>query len=84
MRQWLSFATREEALLLAKRAKTSLGVLRQIAGGYRTGGAASTTPEAARRIEIASKSVTPDMVIPREALCQACAKCEYLKENKND
>lgn len=79
MKDWLAKATKEEAEKLAKLANTSLGVLRQIAGGYRTSGVASTTPETARAIEQAAKKLPVDVVLERGDLCVACGKCEYYK-----
>lgn len=78
LQQWMRGATAQEAQRLARLAKTTLGTLRQIAGGYRTDGKASTTPDLARRIEIASAEVGPRTVL-REELCSACAKCDLAK-----
>lgn len=82
LRQWLDQATKEQAEKLAKLAKTSLGTLRQIAGGYRTAGEARTTPEMARNIELATLKMPGSLLLPREKLCPACAQCEYLKQSK--
>jgi len=82
MKEWLLKARKEEALKLAKLAGTSLGVLRQIGGGYRTEGRASTTPETARALELAAKKLPHLPELPRGELCQACGKCEYYKGAK--
>lgn len=81
MREWLEQATREELDKLARYAKTTVGTIRQIAGGYRTEGEARTIPELARSIELASVKLARDglPVILRDDLCPACAKCEYCK-----
>lgn len=79
LRTWLDQATKPQAERLAKLSKTSLGTLRQIAGGYRTDGEARTTPEMARNIELASARISALPLIPREALCPACAQCEFSK-----
>lgn len=79
MREWLAEATKEQAVQLAQLAKTSLGVLRQIAGGYRTEGEARTTPETARAIEKASKAFPELPVVLRGDLCPACKACEFYK-----
>jgi hypothetical protein len=81
MREWLECATRDELDKLARYAKTTVGTIRQISGGYRTDGAASTTPEVARSIELASTKLLREglPLIPRESLCPACAQCEYAK-----
>lgn len=84
MRQWLDQSTREQAEKLAKMAKTSLGTLRQIAGGYRTCGEARTTPEMARNLEMASRKLKESPLIRREDLCPACAQCEYLNQTKGE
>jgi hypothetical protein len=71
---WMRKHTLNDKIVLAKNAGTTVGTLRQIAGGYRTDGKVSTTPELARRIEIASKGE-----LRRENLCVACGKCELAK-----
>lgn len=81
LRVWLDQATKEQATKLAKLSKTTLATLRQIAGGYRTMGAARTTPEMARNVELASAKLDPANIIKRGDLCPACAKCEFYKES---
>ena len=73
-KQWMSAATADEKKALAQRALTSVDVLYQIVGAYRTGGRISTTPELAKRIELAS-----DGEVSRTTLCQACGACEYAR-----
>lgn len=80
MKLWLSKATKDEAIKLAAMAGTSLGVLRQIAGGYRTGGVASTTPATAKAIEKAAAQFGHLPELKRGDLCIACGKCEYYRE----
>jgi hypothetical protein len=81
MRTWLANAKKAEVEKLVKAAKTSLGNLRQIAGGYRTEGVARTTPEVARLIDIATHKLAREGLPPilREELCPACSQCEYQK-----
>lgn len=79
MQKWIGKHGTRAAFDLAERAGTSLAVLRQIAGAYRTGGVPSTTPEVARAIEKATEKVTPGDVVQREHLCRACGACELAK-----
>jgi hypothetical protein len=83
-KKWMSAATLAERVRLARLAKTTVGSLSQVAGGYRTLGRPSTGPELARRIEIASVRLARDGLpsLKREDLCQACGKCEYAKKAK--
>ena len=82
MREWIASATRTELDRLAKLAKTTVGTVRQIAGGYRTEGEARATPEVARNIELAAIKVYREGLpsLKREDLCPACAQCEFLKD----
>lgn len=82
LRRWLTQATLKQARLLAEKAGTTLGNLRQIAGGYRTKGAASTTPETALALEVASREIPEVKPLNREDLCIACARCDYLQQIK--
>lgn len=82
MKEWLMKATKAEALSLAEKAGTSIGVLRQIAGGYRTDGVASTTPETAKAIEKAAAKLPNLPELKRGDLCVACGKCEFYKESQ--
>lgn len=81
LKKWMATATPAERARLAASAKTTIGTLKQVAGGYRTEGKPSTTPELARRVELASVRLVRDglPVLKREDLCQACGKCEYAK-----
>ena len=74
-------ATMLERKRLAKTANTTEGHLRQVSGGYRTGGAASTTPDLARQLEFSSLKMQRDGLPPlsRESLCPACGRCELAK-----
>jgi len=82
MKRWMHLASHEQKQQLAKLANTSVGTLQQIAGGYRNGGKINTTPDLARRVEVASSKMVevglPE--IPRESLCQACGRCELAKQ----
>ena len=84
LKKWMAAATPKERTTLARLAKTSVGNLRQTAGGYRTQGKLSTSPELARRLEIASEKVQREGLglLSREDLCQACGRCEYAKMAK--
>ena len=81
LRRWFEAATMIDLDKLVKLAPMSKGALRQIAGSYRTGGVAHTTPEVARLIDIATHKMARDDLpgVKREELCPACAKCEYTK-----
>lgn len=70
--KWMDKATPIEQRRAARRAGTTLGTLRQIAGSYRTDGKPRVTSDLAGRIERATG-------VPREKLSPACAGCEYLK-----
>jgi hypothetical protein len=86
MRVWLEAATREELDKLGSISKRTVATIRQIAGGYRTKGAARTTPEVARDIELATIKMQRQglPIVRREDLCPACAKCEYMKAAKKE
>lgn len=77
LRGWLRLATPDEIKKLAIYAKTSVAVLRQIGGGYRTQGAARTTPETAQAISKATRKLARDGLpaIKQEDLCPACRTC---------
>lgn len=81
LRKWMAEASAAEKTKLARMAKTSVGMLRQVAGGYRTKGKPNTSPELARRLEIASEKMEREGLpgLQRESLCQACGRCELAK-----
>lgn len=81
LRQWLDAATLAEREKLVKHAKTTLGTLRQQAGGYRNAGRASLSVELARNIELSAARVHRDglPVLKRTDLCAGCGKCEFAK-----
>lgn len=81
LKTWLATATVPERNKLVRLAGTTLGALRQAAGGYRNKGKVSTTPDFARRIEQAAVKVHREGLpeIKRADLCIACSKCEYAK-----
>lgn len=88
LRMWIESATKEELDRLGAMSKRSVAFLRQIAGGYRTNGAARTTPEVARDVELATVRMQRKglPIVYRESLCPACSRCEHLKmakETKN-
>lgn len=80
----MNAATAEQKQRLAKLARTTLGTLYQLAGGYRTKGKVHASPELARRIEIATHKMFRDTTnipdyITRSELAPVCARCEYAK-----
>lgn len=80
LKQWLAQATAAEKEWLAKKTKTSLAYLRQIASGHRIASA-----DIAGRIEDATEfkatsSATCNLpVIRRGELAPACRNCPYYK-----
>jgi len=74
-------ATAEQKQRLAKLARTTLGTLYQLAGGYRTKGKVHASPELARRIEIATGKFREEFPTPilRSELAPVCHHCEYAK-----
>lgn len=87
LQRWMASATPQEKLRLARLAKTTVENLRQVAGGYRTKGKLSTTPELARRIEQAMEqnAFRPqgERIILREELCTACRQCDLAKKARS-
>lgn len=81
LQKWMLKATPQEKVKLAIFSKISRGALSWMAGGYRTKGRLSTSPEAARRIELAAARIQREglPVLKREDLCLACGRCEYAK-----
>lgn len=73
-RRWMDRANTKEKQRLARRARTSIGMLYYVAGGYRRKGRVDANPALARRIEIAL-----DGAVRREQLCAACGRCELAK-----
>lgn len=84
LQKWMAKATPQEKVKLAIYSKTSRGALQWLAGGYRTKGKINTSPEAARRIELAAARLHRDGLpeLKREQLCATCARCEYAKNAK--
>lgn len=81
MQRWIDAATPAQLAKLAKLAGTTVGNLRQIAGGYRTKGKLQVSPELARKLEIASRPMNRHglPVLYRAQLCPACGRCEFAK-----
>ncbi len=72
---WLRTANKKERTALAKRARTTVGQLQQLAGGHRMASAAL-----AARIEKAVGDATHALpAVRRESLCPACDACEFAK-----
>lgn len=76
--RWMDGATPKQRNQLAKAAKTTVGTLRQIAGGYRK---TNVTADLAGRIDRAVVKLFPmSDPVPRESLCPACKVCEFAKQ----
>jgi hypothetical protein len=71
---WLSERTPEERKRFRESAGITRDSLHQMAHGYRTGGELRISPEIARRMEIASRAIGPQL--RREDLSPACGACE--------
>ena len=69
LRKWLQSTDPAQQKRLTRRARTSVGHLKQLATGNRAASA-----DLAGRIETASEGA-----IPRTSLCAACGKCPYAK-----
>lgn len=84
LQKWMAKATPQEKVKLAIHSKISRGALQWLAGGYRTRGKLNTSPEAARRIELAAARIARDGLptLKREDLCVACNRCEYANRAK--
>jgi hypothetical protein len=83
MKRWLLAATREERERVAHLAGTTVGTIRHVAGGYRTGGEASVGATLARNIEKATRKVAREGLpeVKRGDLCIDCAGCDLYKQS---
>lgn len=81
VKRWLAAASVVERKALAEQAGTTLSVLQQIAGAYRSKGELRITSDFARRLELASKNIRRDGLpeLHREELSPACKQCEFAK-----
>lgn len=77
LRAWMAAATTEEQKLLAHRAKTSVGMLRQYAGGFRQASATTAGVIEALTAEMHKLSKGRLPKITRTDLCEACRSCQY-------
>jgi len=79
LKEWMAVATNEEKEFLAATAGTTVGYLRQVAGGYRD---YSVKAGLAQRIEIAAgalREVNPTLPeIKQVDLCVDCVGCKYV------
>lgn len=77
IKRWLRASTAKERRRLARTARTSVGLLKQIAGGHRR---ASAT--LAMRLERAAGKLNNPKLPPllREELALACRKCEFARK----
>lgn len=82
LQKWMSVATPEEKRELAFRAITTVGALRQAAGGYKTGGKLALTPEFAARIIAAADYLHRKglPILHKGDLCPACRECKFYKQ----
>ena len=84
MRRWVAEASKEELEMLATAADTTVGTIRQLAGGYRHKGKAVTAAPLAVKIELATKMLAHSKLPPvmRGDLCSVCAGCDLYKKHK--
>lgn len=77
LRVWMRAATQDERELMAQRAATTVGGLRQIANGHRQASAdmAGRIEAASAVMAKASKGRLPKIV--RTDICAACRACQY-------
>ena len=85
---WMTAASQDEKVALADLAGTSLGMLSQIAGGYRTKGAAVVRSGLARRLEKAAAVLNKrNRTLPgllRTDLSPECRECEFAQRCLGD
>lgn len=77
-KKWMDKSTTQEKERLAKSAKTSVGLLYQLASGDRAASAGL-----AGQIETAMNKLHPAEGIERAEFCEACARCPYFKGCKD-
>ena len=82
LKTWLSQATISQKIQLASQVRTSVPMLYQLAGAYRTDGKINVNPDLARRLEKASllKRFEGLPELRRELLSPPCAECEFAKQ----
>ena len=84
LRIWMQQASPEEREVLASLADTTVGTLNQIAGGYRTNGAAVVRAGLARKLEIAAKVLNRRNkelpLIVRTDLSPECRECDFAQK----
>lgn len=78
LRTWMEKATADEKKALADAAGTTVGSLRQAAGGYKQDGGIDLRPEFAGRIEAGTITLQrPGLPhIPRDKLSSTCRVCQ--------
>lgn len=78
LKEWMRVSTPEEKDFLAKAAGTTVGYLRQAAGGYRE---YSMKAGLAQRIEIAAAALRKENPalpeLKQTDLCSDCSACKY-------
>lgn len=84
LQKWMAAAKPHEKVLMAEHAKTTLGALRQAAGGYKTEGKLELTSEFAGRIAAAATALhRPGLPrMDRGMLSPTCGACPYHLECK--
>lgn len=78
LKKWLEKATPAERDWLAKKAKTSVAYLRQLASGHRTASAKTAGDIETATEEKARTTKLP--LVPRGDLSPACKTCPYYKK----
>lgn len=88
LRLWMQSANPDEREALAELAGTTVGTLNQIAGGYRTGGAASVRSGLARKLEkaaiVLNKRNKELPLMLRTDLSPECRECEFAQKCLGD
>lgn len=84
LKKWMGEHSKYLAEVLANSAGTTLGTLRQLAGGYRHEGEPNASSDLAMRLENASAMMVrkgwANTVLRREQLSSACGRCEFVKK----
>lgn len=85
MRRWVDAAIPEELAMLADKAGTTVGTLRQLAGGYRNEGKAVATSSLAISIEKGTKQLARPGLPPimRGDISPVCAGCDLYRKHKH-
>jgi hypothetical protein len=80
LHEWLQRADAKQLSRLARLARTTVGTLRQIAGGYRKSDVSATLAVRLDHAAAVLRSRDPALPeIPREKMSAACRGCEFAK-----